>query len=107
MALRTYTDPRGTEWKVWDIPPRFTPLRSPSDRRTVKSIGRPTVERRRGEERRVTEAPPEWIHGWICFQSDREKLRLCPLPEKWEQASSQELEGYRRRAVPAPTRHAR
>ena len=99
MALRIYTDPSGTEWKVWDVPPRFARLRSAvADRRSSVSPDSKSDQRRRSE-RRVTVAPPEWVHGWICFQSDSAKLRLCPLPEKWEDAGPEALERLRRRAV--------
>jgi hypothetical protein len=94
MGLRRYTDPAGREWNVWDVPPRFSPKRSGFDRRAQAGSHRP--ERRRGSDRRVTPPLPEWVHGWICFQNDEEKWRLCPLPEDWEAASPEQLEQYRR-----------
>ena len=98
MALRRYTDPIGQEWKVWDIPPRFSPKRSGFDRRAAEEP-RHWPERRTVGDRRVTPPLPEWVHGWICFQNESEKYRLCPLPDDWEQVSNEELEGYRRRAT--------
>lgn len=93
MALREYKDRSGVEWKVWDVPPRFSPKRSGDDRRK-------TLERREAGDRRKTTPPPEWVHGWICFQAPAEKRRLCPLPEDWEHAPIEQLERYRKLAVP-------
>ena len=99
MGLRTFRDSKGTEWKVWDVPPRFRPLRSETERRGSAMTGVPR-ERRTGVERRVTTPPPEWVHGWICFQSADKKLRLCPMPKNWQTADNEELEHLREKAVP-------
>ena len=97
MGLRTYRDGTGTEWRVWDVPPRFNPLRAAHDRRSKPES--PLADERRTLARRITIPPAEWIHGWLCFQSDSSKLRLCPLPARWEQASPEKLELLRRQAV--------
>lgn len=99
MRLRNYKDESGREWNVWDVPPRFSPGRSGSDRRTQQQPGF-SPERRITPERRRTVAPPEWVYGWVCFQHGDEKLRLCPLPKGWETASDRELDELRRRATP-------
>jgi len=98
MALRTYTDPNGREWKVWEVPPRFIPERSPQDRRQVvpDCIA---LERRRPQDRRRTHPPREWVYGWICFETNGEKRRLCPLPSDWQDVSVERLEEYRRQAT--------
>lgn len=98
MGLRTYTDAEGRRWNVWDVPPRYTPLRSTTPRRTQAENGF-SPERRRAPDRRITVAPPEWVHGWMCFQNGSEKLRLCPFPANWEDASDEQLERYRRQAT--------
>lgn len=97
MAIRKYEDSAGREWNVWEVPPRFSPLRSPLERR--QSARTPAIERRLLPVRRLTTAPPEWIYGWLCFQSGADKRRLCPLPPDWENESSDELEEYRQRAT--------
>ena len=93
MALREYRDASGIDWKVWDVPARFAPKRSGVDRRG-------TSERREAGDRRRTTPPPEWIHGWICFQASAEKRRLCPLPPDWEDAPLERLEQYQALALP-------
>lgn len=99
MGLREYKDSNGGEWKVWDVPPRFSPKRSATDRRSGETahLG---PERRGRRDRRQTVPPPEWIHGWICFQGTGEKRRLCPLPPDWEKVALEDLERYRMRALP-------
>lgn len=99
MGLRQYQDSKGREWKVWDVPPRFSPKRSGTDRRSGKSA-HSGPERRHLRERRRTVPPPEWVHGWICFQGTEEKRRLCPFPPDWEHVGIEELERYRKNAVP-------
>lgn len=97
MGLRRYTDPTGREWNVWDVPPRFSPKRSGVDRRASSRPHQP--ERRKTPDRRVTPPLPEWVHGWICFQNENEKWRLCPLPEDWEAVPPEQLEQYRRKGI--------
>ena len=97
MGLRRHTGGDGRVWNVWDVPPRFSPKRSGVDRR--KNPVRVAVERRELIVRRVTEPPPEWVHGWVCFETEHEKRRLCPLPDGWENASEEELEEYRNAAI--------
>lgn len=99
MGLRRYTDPTGSEWNVWDVPPRYTTQRSMVERRRVDTPGF-SPERRKTPDRRVSVPPPEWVYGWITFQNETEKLRLCPLPPDWEALPDDELERYRRKAKP-------
>jgi hypothetical protein len=97
VGLRRHIDASGKSWNVWDVPPRFSNKRSNEERRNTPGHHEP--ERRHLGERRVTTAPPEWVHGWICFEDADEKRRLCPMPEEWETASDQQLEQYLREAV--------
>lgn len=99
MGLRRYTDPSGGEWNVWDVPPRYSPMRSGVDRRSQSAPGF-SPDRRRTPDRRVTVPPPEWVHGWITFQNETDKLRLCPMPPDWEAMADEQLEQYRREAKP-------
>lgn len=99
--MREYTDAEGRVWLVWDVPPRFRPRRSGVERRQTV-ISDFTPERRSRRDRRKVSAPPEWVHGWLCFESSgkREKRRLCPLPEDWEACGTEQLEEYLSRATP-------
>lgn len=99
MGLRRHLDREGRVWNVWDVPARFTPKRSGVDRR-LTAAPTPAQDRRTGGKRRVTIPPPEWVHGWVCFEADQEKRRLCPLPDGWETATAEELEEYRQKAIP-------
>lgn len=102
MGLREYKDSKDRDWKVWDVPPRFSPKRSGLERRSVDSAhsAHSGPERRQLRDRRRTVPPVEWVHGWICFQGPAEKRRLCPPPDDWEQVAVEELERYFTRAVP-------
>jgi hypothetical protein len=79
VALREYRDSAGTEWRVWPVIPGAM-------------TGRAILE----------EMPEELRHGWLCFQSRREKRRLCPMPRSWEQRSDEELDVLRRAAEVVP-----
>lgn len=104
MALRSYTDAAGRMWIVWKVPVKFAHERSGADRRQPRNPWS-AFERRSGVERRGLEPPPDWIHGWLCFETDEEKRRLAPVPLDWEECSAAALERYCSRAAvirPAP-----
>ena len=63
MAFRTFRDPEGREWQVWDVVPS-----------------------RDGEAgtRSQTYLPPEMAEGWLCFEAADQKRRLSPFPAEWE-----------------------
>ena len=102
MALREFTDSRGTAWTAWDVPPHrvYTQERASADRRT-RTIPGWTPERR-VRDRRMQLRHPELSGGWVCFACDREKLRLSPPPEQWDAASDAELEALCARARQQP-----
>lgn len=93
MALREFTDSRGTAWTAWDVPPHrvYTPARSGVDRREQVVPGY-TPERRVLRDRRMEMRHPELSGGWVCFASGGEKRRLSPPPPRWDAASDEELE---------------
>ena len=107
MALREFTDSRGTAWTAWDVPPHrvYTPARAGVERRTRVVPGY-SPERRAGRDRRMRLTHPELTGGWVCFTSRREKRRLSPPPERWDAASDEELEALcgQARNQPAPVR---
>jgi len=68
--LRTFTDPDGTVWRVWNVLPGNHGEYNP---RTVNHL------------------PAEFVGGWLCFESAAEKRRLSPVPASWEKGSDAEL----------------
>lgn len=92
MALREFTDSRGTTWTAWDVPPHrvYTPARSGEERRQTATPGW-TPERRAGADRRRS-GSSGLARGWVCFTSGAEKRRLYPPPAGWDACSDQELE---------------
>jgi hypothetical protein len=93
MALREFTDSRGTAWTAWDVPPHrtFQQVRAGADRRQTVTPGY-TPERRSNRDRRRRIPNPHLQAGWICFTSGPRKRRLYPPPPGWNSASDAELE---------------
>jgi hypothetical protein len=83
MAHRTFKDERGMKWDVWSVQPTKV------ERRLRPGVTMPE-ERRRQTEYRVT-LGQSLANGWLCFENDREKRRLAPIPETWESNSDAEL----------------
>jgi hypothetical protein len=81
MALRTYKDPDGTEWRVWRVVP--------------DSINFSTL----GEAYR---------DGWLCFErvdgSDRRRLSMTHAPADWDGLDDSRLDALCRAAEPATRR---
>ena len=81
MALRTYTDRDGTEWRVW----------------TVKPIGAG-----------VSMLEASYRGGWLCFErldgTDRRRLPLDEVPPAWEALPEDRLDLLRRVAESAGQR---
>ena len=98
MAYREFTDDRGVHWHVWAVRPGSADRREMTDRRS---------ETREKEERRVqreirVRLEPGLANGWLVFESDGEKRRLHPIPERWDERSDAELEAMLIDAEPAP-----
>jgi hypothetical protein len=93
MALREFTDSRGTAWTAWDVPPHrvYTQPRAGVERRRTVVPGW-TPERRSMRDRRLRLTHPELTGGWVCFAARDEKRRLSPPPADWESRSDAELE---------------
>jgi hypothetical protein len=60
--LREFTDDDGTTWRVWDVNPSLHDRLSPTAQKI--SLRVPS--------------------GWLCFECERERRRLHPIPEQWE-----------------------
>jgi hypothetical protein len=82
MALRSFTDSQGKAWRVWNVVPQYAAIR---------------------DEEMMT---PGLQGGWLCFDSGTEKRRLSPIPDGWESAEMDALEGYCRQAAPVQSRAA-
>jgi hypothetical protein len=80
MALRSFRDSQGNEWRVWNVVPHYT------------------MER---DEQAMT---PGLQGGWLCFENSGEKRRLSPIPQDWEVAESDVLERYCRDALAVAAR---
>jgi hypothetical protein len=85
MPHRTFRDETGRPWDVWEVVPTAV------ERRISKGIPRsPAMERRKVQEVRVV-VPDRLQKGWLAFQSGREKRRLAPIPNEWEEMTAREL----------------
>jgi hypothetical protein len=89
VAHRELTDSSGTVWQVWDVYPSSAERRDGPERRETS---RQSDDRRTRREVRV-QLEEGYEHGWLAFESEQEKRRLCPIPPDWEQASDLDLIG--------------
>ena len=105
MGLRFFTDSRGVHWTVWAVTPIWTDRRSGHDRRVVDlaqheraEFDRAFRERRVEEERRgvqtagiPTPKSGSGAGGWLAFDTQGERRRLAPIPDRWEELPEAEL----------------
>jgi hypothetical protein len=83
MPLRTFNDDAGREWRVWDVSP---------------------VREEQSRFGSLAHLPEELATGWLCFEADGEKRRLCPVPEGWSDQSEGDIERLWLEAAPVPLR---
>jgi hypothetical protein len=105
MALKSFRDEQGNEWRVWDVVPyrvRTGERREGADRRRGGVHGYNGPERRTGQDRRAR--TPGMAAGWLCFENGDEKRRLTPIPTGWDEAPLEELQGLLGRARGVPRR---
>jgi hypothetical protein len=69
MAHRSFVDEDGEEWNVWDVQAS-------------------TLETDRA---RLPNVATHLRHGWLAFETNREKRRLAPIPTEWESATESML----------------
>ena len=108
MPYRLMVDSTGAEWQVWDVVPRLNERRDDLHDRRVEIKAIPFADRRHGAsttERRgsVTRRgvlSGSYAHGWLCFEHNREKRRLAPIPTDWTVCSEEKLEAYMQSANP-------
>lgn len=81
MALRSYTDDDGLEWRVWQV----TPM----------GAGVPMLD-------------ASYRDGWLCFEqtdgSARRRLTMSEVPTGWDALPDDRLDLLRRLAEPTPRR---
>jgi hypothetical protein len=83
MGFRTYSDPEGREWRVWDVVPRREADPGSRSRNYL---------------------PAEMAEGWLCFEADDQKRRLTPFPAGWEDLDDATIDGLCRNALPVAPR---
>jgi hypothetical protein len=83
-ARHAFTDSHQNVWHVFDVYPTTDPAE-------------------------LSRLAPPFLHGWLCFESEREKRRLSPIPWGWRSVNDHDLEKLLARAeiVPAPRRRGR
>jgi hypothetical protein len=90
MAHREFTDSRRITWNVWDVYPDY------GDRRGLlgdrRHFIRETVERRAALDAARLRVSPEYVRGWLAFQSGNERRRLAPVPDGWDGLDDPDLE---------------
>ena len=98
MAHREFRDERGQLWEVWDVVPERRDRRSGAERRRR---ARETFDRRK---LRVLSAAVsgDLARGWLVFASPLERRRYAPLPDRWAEASDEQLNVWRSAARPVP-----
>jgi hypothetical protein len=98
MPHRRFTDSSRVTWDVWNVDPSHAERRGePRDRR--RSM-RPEPDRRRTTGEMRVRISIELTHGWLAFESKREKRRLAPIPEGWESLDDAGLERLCAQAQP-------
>ena len=83
MAFRTFRDPEGREWQVWDVVP---------SREEEFGSGWPGY------------LPPEMAEGWLCFEAADQKRRLSPYPHGWEERDEAGIHALCQNALPVTRR---
>jgi hypothetical protein len=64
VAVRSFEDPEGREWVVWEVVP---------SRRSDLFL------------------PATMAEGWLCFEAAHEKRRLHPIHQTWEGMDAADL----------------
>jgi hypothetical protein len=103
MALRTFLDSAGNEWQAFDVVPRADERRR-FDRRSPEER-RANPEDRRDGDRRLTVGGRSALasgvaDGWLCFERNGDRRRLCPIPAGWVHCSDADIDGYCQSARP-------
>jgi hypothetical protein len=102
MAHREFRDERGRLWEVWDVIPERRDRRSGAERR---KHARETFDRRK---LRVLSAAVtgDLAKGWLVFSNPTDRRRYAPLPDRWIEATEDQLRLWcaAARQIPLPRR---
>lgn len=79
MASRTFRDPEGGVWQVWQV----LPGQQLGARAAAGAL-----------------LPDDMADGWLTFESASEKRRVYPIPDGWMEYSDDDLWALCRAAVP-------
>jgi hypothetical protein len=98
LTHRRFTDTHGKTWDVWQVHPAAAERRF-SQRRVNDEDRTDSAERRSGTDRREERLSraliaPEFTYGWLCFETQGEKRRLAPVPERWDSADDETIEQW-------------
>lgn len=80
MPVRSFQDPEGREWSVWDVVP---------SRKSDLFL------------------PATMAEGWLCFEAAHEKRRLHPVSQEWAGLDAGGLWSLCQRAAPVKPRARR
>jgi hypothetical protein len=98
LTHRRFTDKHGKTWDVWQVHPAAAERRF-SQRRVNEEPRSDAAERRGGVDRREERLSraliaPEFTYGWLCFETQGEKRRLAPVPDRWDSADDETIEQW-------------
>ena len=105
MSYRRFVDSKGKPWRVWDVVPSLIDRRVALRRLAAIKIFHPNrrvLPTRRVDMNRSHLYFPPTETGWLCFESERAKRRLRPIPQGWAHDSDDVLEDLCQRAAPDP-----
>ncbi|MBA3889370.1 MAG: hypothetical protein H0X64_02465 [Gemmatimonadaceae bacterium] len=104
MGYRDFRDPTGKNWMAWDVVPHMVERRQGPRRQSPASAALAEErDRRVGIDRRMVRSTRARLGdgmdgGWLCFENEREKRRLAPIPSDWMQCAERQLAEYCKQA---------
>ena len=95
MHYRYLVDAQGVRWRVWDVRPSRIDRRHHIRRLKMIKMRHPErrfLPTRRLDMRMSSLYFPPSESGWLCFESDRGRVRVKQFPPHWPVLSDAELE---------------
>lgn len=108
---RDFRDDDDQPWTAWDVIPSWGERRRGERRAHTGAPPRGSGERRRAERRhhrgiRIA-LTPRLAGGWLAFESGVMRRRLAPIPSEWHLLPEDRLRELWRAAEPLPHRKRR